>query len=163
MAASACRPSSPGVVLAHWTVEEVRAYLPRLQRLLALIGRSARIAATARTNGHAGAPDRPPAQAPAPPPDQEPSTPEAVDGGGDDTLPADDLAGLSPGEALAELEERGVVLRDVQRGLVDFPCRHPQGKTVLLCWQMGESDLAWWHLPEDGFAGRRPLPLPPEL
>jgi hypothetical protein len=79
--------------------------------------------------------------------------------------PADDaeLPGIAPAEALAELEARGIVVRDLQRGLVDFPSRHPGGREVLLCWQLGEPDLAWWHLPEDGFAGRRPLPLPPEL
>jgi hypothetical protein len=47
--------------------------------------------------------------------------------------------------------------------LIDFPSRHPGGQPVLLCWQAEEPDLEWWHLPEDGFAGRRPLPLPPQL
>ena len=65
--------------------------------------------------------------------------------------------------ALAEIEDRGIVLRDLDRGIVDFPSRHPNGRAVLLCWQSGEDDLSWWHLPEDGFAGRRPLPLPPDL
>jgi hypothetical protein len=65
-------------------------------------------------------------------------------------------------EAIAELEEQGIVLRDADRGLIDFPALH-SGREVLLCWQLGEESLAWWHLPEEGFAGRRPLPLPPEL
>jgi hypothetical protein len=65
-------------------------------------------------------------------------------------------------EALAELEEQGLVLRDPDRGLIDFTALH-NGREVLLCWQLGEDELGWWHLPEDGFAGRRPLPLPPEL
>ncbi len=65
--------------------------------------------------------------------------------------------------AAAEIEERGIILRDLEKGIVDFPGRHPSGRVVLLCWQWGEEDLGWWHLPEDGFAGRRPLPLPPEL
>lgn len=71
--------------------------------------------------------------------------------------------GLGPAEALAEIEAREIVLRDIERGLVDFPSRHPGGRQVLLCWQLGEPDVEWWHLPEEGFAGRRPLPLPPEL
>jgi hypothetical protein len=65
-------------------------------------------------------------------------------------------------EALSELERQGIVLRDPDRGLIDFTALH-LGQEVLLCWQLGEDELAWWHLPEDGFAGRRPLPLPPEL
>ena len=65
-------------------------------------------------------------------------------------------------EALAELEDQGIVLRDPDRGLIDFRALH-SGREVLLCWQLGEENLEWWHLPEDGFAGRRPLPLPPEL
>ena len=70
---------------------------------------------------------------------------------------------VSPAEALAEIEQRGIVLRDLERGLVDFPSRHPGGRHVLLCWQVDEPDLEWWHLPEEGFAGRRPLPLPPDV
>ena len=65
-------------------------------------------------------------------------------------------------EALAELEQQGIILRDPDNGLIDFPCVHG-GREVLLCWKLGEDDLGWWHFPEDGFAGRRPLPLPPEL
>jgi len=65
-------------------------------------------------------------------------------------------------EALAELEEKGIVLRDPDSGLIDFPALH-LGREVLLCWQLGEDDLEWWHGPEDGFAGRRRLPLPPDL
>ncbi|HLX88818.1 MAG TPA: DUF2203 family protein, partial [Acidimicrobiales bacterium] len=49
--------------------------------------------------------------------------------------------------ALAEIEDRGIVLRDLDRGIVDFPSRHPNGRAVLLCWQSGEDDLSWWHLP----------------
>jgi hypothetical protein len=62
--------------------------------------------------------------------------------------------------ALAELESGGIVLRQLDRGLVDFPARLVDGTVVLLCWQVDEEDVAWWHLPEAGFAGRRPLPLP---
>jgi hypothetical protein len=72
---------------------------------------------------------------------------------------------LAPGAehaeaALSELEEVGVVIRQIDRGLVDFPSLGSDGGTYLLCWQVGEGELAWWHRPEDGFAGRQPLPLP---
>jgi hypothetical protein len=120
-----------------FTEEEARGHLPRVKRLLSLLRRSADLTVKAGTNGHATV--RTSATA--------------------DDAPLD----LDPAEALAELEALGIVLRDPARGLIDFPCLHPSGKVVQLCWQLGEDDLAWWHLPEDGFAGRRPLPLPPEL
>jgi hypothetical protein len=62
--------------------------------------------------------------------------------------------------ALAELEERGVLLRQVDRGLVDFPAQASNGELCLLCWRIDEMDLEWWHRPEGGFAGRQKLPLP---
>jgi hypothetical protein len=57
-----------------------------------------------------------------------------------------------------DLVQRGVQVKDLDEGLVDFPAlRH--GETVLLCWKLGEDEIAYWHTLEDGFAGRRPLPL----
>ena len=60
--------------------------------------------------------------------------------------------------ALAELEAGDIVLRHLPSGLVDFPARGKDGVVYLLCYRLGEDDLAWWHRPEDGFAGRQPLP-----
>lgn len=58
---------------------------------------------------------------------------------------------------LAELDALGVQLKDVERGLVDFPSMR-DGRVVLLCWEMGEGDeLEWWHDVDTGFAGRTPL------
>jgi hypothetical protein len=52
-------------------------------------------------------------------------------------------------------------VKNLDEGLVDFPAlRH--GETVLLCWKLGEDEIAYWHRVEDGFAGRRPLPLDPD-
>ena len=59
--------------------------------------------------------------------------------------------------ALTELHDKGVVLRQVGNGLVDFVWRGPGDEVRMLCWQVDEPDLAWWHRPEDGFAGRRPI------
>lgn len=57
-----------------------------------------------------------------------------------------------------ELAGRGVQVKDIDTGLVDFPAlRH--GETVLLCWRLGEDEVGYWHTLEAGFAGRRPLPL----
>ncbi len=55
------------------------------------------------------------------------------------------------------IEEAGAQLKDVQLGLVDFPAER-DGQLVLLCWQLGEPEVAFWHGLADGFAGRRPLP-----
>jgi hypothetical protein len=68
---------------------------------------------------------------------------------------AADLAGL-----VDEIQELGVQVKDLDRGLVDFPTRHPEsGETVLLCWELGEDEVAHWHDLEEGFAGRKPLPF----
>jgi hypothetical protein len=59
-------------------------------------------------------------------------------------------------DTLAEIEEIGVQVKDLEQGLLDFPCLL-DGKTVLLCWKMGEKEIGYWHSPEDGFEGRKPL------
>ena len=59
---------------------------------------------------------------------------------------------------LDELERLGVQVKDLDRGLVDFPCVH-RGRRVLLCWELGEDEVAYWHGADEGFAGRKPLPL----
>jgi hypothetical protein len=64
--------------------------------------------------------------------------------------------------AVEELSRDGIVLRDVDSGLVDFPARSPSGRQYLLCWLVHEPQVAWWHWPDAGFAGRRPLSDPPE-
>ena len=59
-------------------------------------------------------------------------------------------------EAMLEFREREIVLRDLDRGLVDFPALR-DGREVYLCWEEGEPEIGFWHEPEAGFAGRRPL------
>jgi hypothetical protein len=54
------------------------------------------------------------------------------------------------------LSEEGLILRDVESGLVDFPTER-EGRTVYLCWRVGEDSVRFWHDPEAGFPGRRPL------
>ena len=59
--------------------------------------------------------------------------------------------------AVGELDAVDIVLRDFERGLVDFPAIR-DGEEVYLCWLVDEEDrIAFWHEPEAGFAGRRPL------
>jgi hypothetical protein len=61
--------------------------------------------------------------------------------------------------AVESLEELGVLVKDLDRGLVDFPASRANGEEVLLCWQVGEDEIGYWHGLEEGFAGRKPLPL----
>lgn len=57
-----------------------------------------------------------------------------------------------------EIAEHGAQVKDPDEGLIDFPALR-RGETVLLCWRLGEDEIRYWHRVEDGFAGRRPLPL----
>lgn len=52
----------------------------------------------------------------------------------------------------------GAQVKDADEGLVDFPALRGD-EEVLLCWKVGENEVAFWHGLEEGFAGRRPLPL----
>ena len=61
--------------------------------------------------------------------------------------------------SVQRLEELGVQVKDLDRGLVDFPALRENGEEVLLCWQVGEDEITHWHGLEEGFAGRKPLPL----
>ncbi|HVL92568.1 MAG TPA: DUF2203 family protein [Acidimicrobiales bacterium] len=108
--------------MRYWTVDEARAYLPRLRHLVEVVRTAATLAGVARTNGHG-------------------------------TAPSDD-----PRAALAELESGDIVVRDPRTGLIDFHARGGDGVVYLLCYRLDEPDLAWWHLPEEGFAGRKRLP-----
>ena len=56
------------------------------------------------------------------------------------------------------LQALGLLVKDLDEGLVDFPALRGD-EEVLLCWRLGEDEVAFWHSIEDGFAGRRPLPL----
>lgn len=56
-----------------------------------------------------------------------------------------------------EINEYGAEVKDLDTGLIDFPALR-NGETVLLCWQLGEDEIGFWHRTDDGFAGRRPLP-----
>lgn len=69
---------------------------------------------------------------------------------------ARDKAAQEAKDTLAEIEAIGVQVQDLEEGLLDFPCTM-EGKTVMLCWKLGEDSIAHWHEPEDGFTGRKPL------
>jgi hypothetical protein len=61
--------------------------------------------------------------------------------------------------AVEEIQNLGVVVKDLDRGLVDFPAVS-RGREIYLCWELGEDEVGYWHGIEDGYAGRQPLPLP---
>jgi len=58
--------------------------------------------------------------------------------------------------AVARIDALGITLRDIEQGLIDFPAL-TGGRPVWLCWQLGETDIAFWHELETGFGSRRPL------
>jgi hypothetical protein len=120
----------------HFTLEEANAMLPSLNDLLHRL-RSAKDELT-DSEAHELLADSAPGN-----------------GGGD--------AGQQVGEAFLEvrrmlgaLEESGIVLRDIDRGLVDFPALI-DGREAYLCWELGEDEIAYWHEMETGFGGRQPL------
>src|ERR1700686_910896 len=59
-------------------------------------------------------------------------------------------------DALAEIDSIGVQVKDIDIGLLDFPCV-VEGRVALLCWKMGEDSITHWHGTEEGFAGRKPI------
>jgi hypothetical protein len=80
------------------------------------------------------------------------------------------VAPSEPGELASAAEEHGAVIarcleriqaigaqvKDLDTGLIDFPTLR-DGEEALLCWQVGEDEIGWWHGTDEGFAGRRPL------
>jgi hypothetical protein len=154
-------------LMRYWTEAEARAELPRLRMLIDVIARAASQNRAAASNGHAvssnaigaghtGRGIEPEADGGVPEPDG--GVPEP-DGG----VIGDEDAMIDVESAVAELADKGIVLRDPAIGLVDFPAVTDKGVVYLLCWKRDEADLGWWHFAEEGFAGRRRLPVSPDL
>lgn len=57
---------------------------------------------------------------------------------------------------LAAVQGSGIVLRDIDRGLLDFPAVR-NGEEIYLCWELGEDRVSWWHELDAGYQGRLPL------
>ena len=89
-----------------------------------------------------------------------------IAGNGGDLAPSDlrDLGERIQGEAdaLARCAEQinavGAEVKSLEEGLLDFPALR-RGEVVLLCWRLGEDEIGFWHGVDEGFAGRKPLPL----
>lgn len=58
--------------------------------------------------------------------------------------------------AVAQIDTLGITLRDIERGLIDFPAE-VDDRQVWLCWQLGEGQVEHWHEVDTGFEGRQPL------
>jgi len=59
-------------------------------------------------------------------------------------------------DAVGEIDSTGVQVKDLDIGLLDFPCL-VDGEIILLCWKLGESKITHWHNTTEGFAGRKPI------
>ncbi len=66
------------------------------------------------------------------------------------------VAFLEVRRMLEALQEAGIVLRDIDRGLLDFPALIG-GREVYLCWELGEDEIGYWHELSSGYGGRQPL------
>ena len=67
-----------------------------------------------------------------------------------------DKTGQQAKDTLAEIEEIGVRVQDLEEGLLDFPCQ-VEGELVLLCWRLGEAAITHWHAEDEGAEGRKPV------
>jgi hypothetical protein len=59
-------------------------------------------------------------------------------------------------DRLQKIQELGVLVKDIEMGLCDFPHLH-EGRVVYLCWKLGEPEVGWWHEVHSGYASRQPL------
>ena len=66
----------------------------------------------------------------------------------------EEVAGIA--RCVARIHELGGLVKDLDDGLVDFPATH-EGQEILLCWRLGEDEIAFWHGLDEGFSGRKPL------
>ena len=125
--------------MRYWSLEEATAELPRVraqvQRIRELVAEARRRETRAAGNGHA----------------------VSANGQGGEQEGDTELRAL-----VEALQRDGIVLRDPERGLIDFPARSASGREYLLCWLDGEDAIDWWHWPDAGFAGRTPLTEPPD-
>jgi hypothetical protein len=120
----------------HFTREEANALLPQLTELLTQL-REAKDELT-DTDAHEALAEAAPAN-----------------GGGEEGRQVG-VAFLEVRRLLETVEQAGIVLRDIDRGLVDFPALLDE-REIYLCWELGENEVAYWHELEGGFGGREPL------
>jgi hypothetical protein len=120
----------------HFTREEANALLPQLTQMLTQL-REAKDELT-DTEAHEALSEAAP-----------------TNGGGDEGKQVG-VAFLEVRRLLETIEQSGIVLRDIDRGLIDFPAVM-DSREIYLCWELGEGEVAYWHELETGFGGREPL------
>lgn len=121
-----------------FTVDEANAALPRLRELLEQIMAARRVIVDAR-------------------PELWPVLKKSIGNGGSKKA-GDLLAEFERLQAAVKaVEDMGIVLKDLDVGLVDFLHRRPDGREVYLCWRYGEPEVGFWHELHAGFAGRKRL------
>ena len=120
----------------HFTVEEATALLPTLDAMLRRL-RDERDRLT-DTEAH-----------------EVLSTAAPANGGGQPGREVGE-AFLAVRALLGEIQDLGIVVRDVDRGLIDFPTIL-EGREVYLCWELDEEGIGFWHDLESGYGGRQPL------
>ena len=120
----------------HFTIDEARAYLPRLKyvmsELMALHSELEKIGFNMYTRKY-----RP--------------------GFNPDTLTEFPDQFIELLDGIQELQEDGVLIKGLEEGLADFPAIRENGEEVFLCWKDGEDDIRYWHSLTGGFRGRKPL------
>jgi hypothetical protein len=120
----------------HFTLEEANGLLPQLTTLLTRL----REAKDELTDAEA----------------HEALSEAAPTNGGGEQGRQVGVAFLEVRQLLETVERAGIVLRDIDRGLVDFPALLDD-REVYLCWELGEHEVAYWHELEGGYGGREPL------
>ncbi len=89
-------------------------------------------------------------------PDLEPVLDKAVRNGASHETPEALEAFTQVKNAIESIQGHGVLVKDVNAGLLDFPAEH-EGRVVFFCWRVGESGVDHWHELDEGFSGRHPL------
>ncbi len=121
-----------------YTVEEARALLPQVRAILLQLALERHRADASHQALHRHLGDR--------------------ESGDQQRLESDTAEHRAQVRSLLEyLESLGVVVRDLESGLVDFPTVR-DGEPAWLCWRLDDPDLGWWHTTREGYASRRPLP-----
>ncbi|MBA3390517.1 MAG: DUF2203 domain-containing protein [Rubrobacter sp.] len=120
-----------------FTVEEANALLPKLQELLLDVGRH-------RDELREKAPH------------MEPILTAAATNGGGRVGSEYGVEAYNFYLAIERIREKGVILKDLEMGLVDFP-HERDGRIVFLCWHPSEDRVEYWHDTNTGYSGREPI------